>query len=160
MPVLGDEEWPDVHGVGRRDAPITDVDREALRWIKNQRTRALARGAMGTDQREAFDRLLESFVLRLKPEQVGREMDRIRAAGQDDLHFVWAGSHRIDEPHYFRIEGPVTLIEFDNTEDNANHVHCVWRDPDERLRVRHPRPAPRGPARPATDSSTRWVIAP
>ena len=50
-------------------------------------------------------------------------------AGQDDLHFVWAGSHRIDEPHYFRLEGPVTLVEFDNTEDNANHVHCVWRDP-------------------------------
>jgi Protein of unknown function (DUF3500) len=40
-----------------------------------------------------------------------------------------AGSHRIEEPHYFRIEGPVTLIEFDNTEDGANHVHCVWRDP-------------------------------
>jgi hypothetical protein len=56
-------------------------------------------------------------------------MDRIRTAGQDDLHFVWAGSHRIEEPHYFRLEGPVTLIEFDNTEDNANHVHCVWRDP-------------------------------
>ena len=46
---------------------------------------------MGTDQQEAFDQLLESFVLRLKPEQVGREMDRIRRAGQDDLHFVWAG---------------------------------------------------------------------
>ena len=40
------------------------------------------------------------------------------------------GRTAIDEPHYFRIEGPVTLIEFDNTEDNANHVHCVWRDPE------------------------------
>ena len=56
-------------------------------------------------------------------------MDRIRSAGQDGLHFVWAGSHDIAEPHYFRIEGPVTVVEFDNTEDNANHVHCVWRDP-------------------------------
>ncbi|MFD4973302.1 DUF3500 domain-containing protein [Streptomyces sp. NPDC058424] len=35
----------------------------------------------------------------------------------------------MDVPHYFRIEGPVTLIEFDNTEDDANHVHAVWRDP-------------------------------
>ena len=85
---------------------------------------------MGADQQEALDVLLEAFVLRLKPEQVGRELDRIRAAGQDDLHLVWAGSHDIARPHYFRIEGPVTLIEFDNTEDNANHVHCVWRDPE------------------------------
>lgn len=128
VPVLGDEEWPDVHGVGRRDAPITDADRQALRWVRGER-RGLSRAAMGTEQQEAFDRLLDSFVHRLKPEQVGREMDRIRLVGQDDLHFVWAGSHRIEEPHYFRIEGPVTLVEFDNTEDSANHVHCVWRDP-------------------------------
>lgn len=128
VPVLGDEEWPDVHGLGRRDAPIGDADREALRWVKNH-PRGLSRAVLGGEQRRAFDNLLESFLVRLKPEQVGREMDRIRAAGQDGLHFVWAGSHRIDEPHYFRIEGPVTLIEFDNTEDNANHIHCVWRDP-------------------------------
>ena len=37
VPVLGEQEWPDEHGVGRRDAGITDLDREALRWIKNQR---------------------------------------------------------------------------------------------------------------------------
>lgn len=128
VPVLGEEEWPDEHGVGRRDAPIDDVDREALRWVKG-RPRGLARAAMGAQQQESFDRLLHSFVHRLKPEQAGRELDRIHRAGTDGLHFVWAGSHRLDEPHYFRIEGPVTLIEFDNTEDNANHVHCVWRDP-------------------------------
>jgi len=128
VPVLGDEEWPDVHGVGRRDAPITDADREALRWVKGQ-PRGLSRARLGGAQQEGFDRLVEAFLARLKPDQVGREMDRIRAAGQDELHFVWAGSHRIQQPHYFRVEGPVTLIEFDNTEDDANHVHCVWRDP-------------------------------
>jgi hypothetical protein len=42
---------------------------------------------------------------------------------------VRAGAHRIEEPHYFRLEGPVTLIKFDNTEYNANHVHCLGRDP-------------------------------
>ena len=128
VPFLGEEEWPDVHGVGRRDAPVTDADRAALRWVRNQ-PRGLARGRMGAEQQEAFDYLLEAFVTRLKSEQVGREMDRIRAAGPDSLHFVWAGAHRIEQPHYFRLEGPVTLIEFDNTEDDANHVHCVWRDP-------------------------------
>jgi hypothetical protein len=57
-------------------------------------------------------------------------MDRIaRAGGVDDLHFAWAGGRSIDEPHYFRIQGPVTLVELDNAEDDANHVHSVWRDP-------------------------------
>ena len=57
-------------------------------------------------------------------------MDRIAAAGgAGELHFAWAGGTSIDQPHYFRIQGPVTLVEFDNAEDNANHVHSVWRDP-------------------------------
>ena len=128
VPVLGDEEWPDEHGVGRRDAPITDADRRALRWVKGQ-PRGLARSRMDTGQKAAFDELVHAFLGRLKPEHVDDERQRILAAGQDELHFVWAGSSRVDEPHYFRVEGPVTLIEFDNTEDHANHVHCVWRDP-------------------------------
>ena len=57
-------------------------------------------------------------------------MDRVAAAGGvGELYFAWAGGASIDRPHYFRIQGPVTLIEFDNAEDNANHVHSVWRDP-------------------------------
>lgn len=128
VPAIGDEEWPDIHGVGRRDAMITDADRYALRYVKGQ-PRGLARGAMNTGQAAAFDQLLESFLNNLKPDQVGREMDRIRKEGQDQLHFVWAGGHTLAEPHYFRIEGPVTVVEFDNSEDAANHVHAVWRDP-------------------------------
>lgn len=127
-PELGQEEWPDVHGIGRRDAPITDADRQALRWVRGQ-PRGLPRASMRPAQRRAFDELLDAFARRLKPEQAGRELDRIHSAGMEELHFVWAGSHSIDRPHYFRVEGPVTLIEFDNTEDDANHIHCVWRDP-------------------------------
>ncbi len=128
VPFIGDEEWPDVHGVGRRDAMITDADRHALRYIKGQ-PRGLARAAMAATQKAAFDELVESFLGNVKEGQAGREMDRIRNSGHDEMHFVWAGGHRIDLPHYFRIEGPVTVVEFDNTEDDANHVHAVWRDP-------------------------------
>jgi hypothetical protein len=128
VPAIGEEEWPDIHGVGRRDAMITDADRYALRYIKRH-PRGLSRAAMNSRQAAALDSLLEEFLANLKAEQVGREMDRIRKAGQDELHFVWAGGHSLDVPHYFRIEGPVTLVEFDNTEDDANHVHAVWRDP-------------------------------
>lgn len=128
VPLISDEEWPDVHGVGRRDAMIADADRGALRYVKS-RPRGLARRDMTTEQATALDELVAAFLSNLKPSEVGREMDRITRADRDALHFVWAGGHSAEQPHYFRVEGPVTLIEFDNTEDNANHVHAVWRNP-------------------------------
>ena len=47
----------------------------------------------------------------------------------DALHVAWAGAMKAGEPHYYRIQGPGILIEYDNTQRRANHVHAVWRDP-------------------------------
>ena len=44
-------------------------------------------------------------------------------------HFAWAGSPAPGSPHYFRIHGPAALVEYDNTQNGANHVHPVWIDP-------------------------------
>jgi hypothetical protein len=63
------------------------------------------------------------------PSMLGQEMDRIAAAGLDALHFAWAGGTEYSQGHYYRLQGPVTVIEFNNTEDEANHAHSVWRDP-------------------------------
>jgi hypothetical protein len=126
---IGDIEYPAYHGVGRRDAMITDEDRTALAYFRAH-PRGVRVGDLSATQRGHFDALLGQFVERARPALVGFEMDRIAAAGGiDELHFAWAGGTTISEPHYFRIQGPVTLIEFDNAEDNANHVHSVWRDP-------------------------------
>jgi hypothetical protein len=43
--------------------------------------------------------------------------------------FVWAGPLAPGQPHYYRIEGPRFLVEFDNRQNNANHIHSVWREP-------------------------------
>jgi hypothetical protein len=56
-------------------------------------------------------------------------MQRVRRAGIDHLHFAWAGSLKPVKGHYYRIQGPTILIEYDNTQNNANHVHAVVRDP-------------------------------
>jgi Protein of unknown function (DUF3500) len=126
---IGEVEYPDYHGVGRRDAMITDEDREALAYFRAH-PRGIRVGDLSADQRGHFDDLLAQFVERARPGLVGFEMDRIAAAGGvEELHFAWAGGTSIDHPHYFRIQGPATLVEFDNAEDNANHVHSVWRDP-------------------------------
>ncbi|MFJ9062210.1 DUF3500 domain-containing protein [Streptomyces sp. NPDC102409] len=126
---VGEVEYPAYHGVGRRDAMITDEDRRALAYFRAH-PRGFRAGDLSPAQRKHFDELLALFVERARPGLVGFEMDRIAAAGGvEDLHFAWAGGTSVEQPHYFRIQGPVTLVEFDNAEDDANHVHSVWRDP-------------------------------
>jgi hypothetical protein len=52
---------------------------------------------------------------------------RLKKAG-NNLYFAWAGVEERGGPHYYRVQGPDFLIEYDNTQNNANHVHSVWRD--------------------------------
>lgn len=151
---VGEVEYPEYHGVGRRDAMITDVDRQALAYFRAH-PRGIRVGDLGQRQRTHFDELLAHFVERTRPTLVGFEMDRIsKAGGVEELHFAWAGATSVEQPHYFRIQGGATLIEFDNAEDNANHVHSVWRDPANdfgidllmRHHLEHPHPGAKEPA--------------
>ena len=53
---------------------------------------------------------------------------KIMAAGWDKVHFAWAGGLEKGQGHYYRIQGPTFLVEYDNTQNNANHIHTAWRD--------------------------------
>ena len=64
----------------------------------------------------------------MNEEIAAERMGRIYSAGVDKLWFAWAGGTERGEKHYFRIQGPTFLIEFDNTQNEGNHVHSVWRD--------------------------------
>ena len=59
---------------------------------------------------------------------VNRVSDAVRKAGVDKIHFAWLGGSDRGQPHYYRIQGPTFLVEYDNTQNNANHIHSVWRD--------------------------------
>jgi hypothetical protein len=62
------------------------------------------------------------------PEQLAQaRMEEIRKAGTN-IFFAWAGAEQRGEPHYYRIQAPAFLIEYDNTQNHANHIHSVWRD--------------------------------
>jgi hypothetical protein len=126
---LGSVERPALHGDGRRDVLITPEDAEALRWERD-RPRGLAVADMGETARERFRELLGCYLGRVPAASRTLEEERIEAADFDRLHFAWAGAEDYEGGHYYRIEGPVTLIEFNNTEGDANHIHSVWRDPD------------------------------
>jgi hypothetical protein len=55
-------------------------------------------------------------------------MEGVRKGGIDKIHFAWLGGPDRGQPHYYRVQGPSFLIEYDNTQNNSNHIHSVWRD--------------------------------
>ena len=72
--------------------------------------------------------LISEYANRLAPDIAANTLSRIREAGIGSIHFAWAGSDERGEGHYYRLHGPTFLIEYDNTQNNANHVHSVFRD--------------------------------
>jgi Protein of unknown function (DUF3500) len=73
--------------------------------------------------------ILQLYADTLRAEVAAVAMARIKEAGIDSLHFAWAGSLEPGTPHYFRIHGPSALLEYDNTQNGANHAHSLWIDP-------------------------------
>ena len=74
--------------------------------------------------------LISLYVHRFTKLFADEMLKEIQEAGLDNLRFAWAGHTEsgIGKPHYYRIQGPTLIIEYDNTQNNANHVHTVVRD--------------------------------
>ena len=80
------------------------------------------------DQRSLALRLVEEYAQNMRAELAAEELRRVREAGIESLHFAWAGSLEPGKAHYYRLHGPTLLIEYDNTQNDANHIHSVWHD--------------------------------
>jgi len=83
---------------------------------------------MTGQQRATLMRLISVYTENLEAELAREQMAQIREAGLDAIHFAWAGATEPGRGHYYRIHGPTFVIEYDNTQNGANHVHTVWRD--------------------------------
>lgn len=105
---------------------ITRIDRKAM--IKDPG--GITYAQMNTQQREFFLDLIKIYVNRYKKTFADNMLKEIKDAGYDNLRFGWAGHRQagIGHPHYYRIVGPTIIVEYDNTQNNANHVHTVVRD--------------------------------
>ncbi len=91
--------------------------------------KGLAAAELDAAQRELLRLLLSTYLDRV-PEEVsvmGRYADE---AALDAVHFAWAGGTAFGERHYYRLQGPRLLIEWDNTQRGVNHAHAAWRDPE------------------------------
>ena len=81
-------------------------------------------------QQQQLMQLLMLYLQRYKTPYAEKMQKDIQAAGLESLRFAWAGEQQpgSGHPHYYRIQGPTIIIEYDNTQNNANHVHTVIRD--------------------------------
>ena len=114
---------------------MTDAPRDII--TGNSRTVALrdpaglAASDMTDSQREMLRELMGEYVQNMQPAIAQRQWEKIERAGFEAVHFAWAGSAERGQPHYYRVHGPTALIEYDNTQNGANHIHSVWRDPQD-----------------------------
>ncbi len=90
--------------------------------------RGLELSAMDGTARTLVEALLDRFLGALAPDLAAAQKRRVVEQELARFRFAWAGSLAPGEAHYFRVHGPVTLIEHDNTQNGANHIHSVWRD--------------------------------
>lgn len=104
----------------------TEADHRAVAYS------SVPRGVAGRDldggQRELLRALLSTYLDRV-PASVST-MPTYDEAGLDEVHLAWAGPTEPGHPHYYRVQGPRLLLEWDNTQRGANHAHSVWRDPE------------------------------
>ena len=79
-------------------------------------------------QREMLMRVVDAYVSVMAIDIAADRMAALKKAGLDKITFAWAGELERGKKHYYRVQGPTFLIEFDNTQNDGNHVHSVWRD--------------------------------
>ncbi len=105
---------------------ITAADRKAM----IEHPQGILYSDLNSLQQKMFIELLSVYIHRYTRLFALIMMKEIEATGLDKLRFAWAGAQQpgIGHPHYYRIQGPTIIIEYDNTQNNANHVHTVVRD--------------------------------
>ncbi len=112
-----------------KEAPkeiLTEASRKAA---INGQPSGLAASQMTESQRAILHNLLDQYCKNMTDQIDQVREDQIKKAA-GNIYFAWAGGEEPGQGHYYRIQSPSFLIEFDDTQDHANHIHSVWRDFD------------------------------
>jgi hypothetical protein len=123
-------EQDDLQARSDRAEAATGVDRDGHRALALAGTpKGVPAAELDAGQRELLLQLLATYVGRV-PDGVSPLHRYHDPAALDAVHLAWAGSTSAGEPHYYRLQGPRLLAEWDNTQRQVNHAHSVWRDPE------------------------------
>jgi hypothetical protein len=93
-----------------------------------QEDKGLSHGELTPEQRGLLMAVIEEYAGAQQRAVAQKRLEAVRAAGLGTVKFAWMGALERGKRHYYRIQGPTFLIEYDNTQNDANHIHAVWRD--------------------------------
>jgi len=103
---------------------LTEATRQAA--LKGHPSGLLAT-KMTAHQRELLFQLINEYVTNV-PDSVAQVREALVKKAGNNIYFAWAGVEEKGGPHYYRVQSPDFLIEYDNTQNDANHIHSVWRE--------------------------------
>lgn len=117
---------------------VAIISKEAPRDILSVNSRkadvgppvGLPAAKMTKKQTELLMALIEEYVKTMPADVSSARLEQIRHAGVEKIHFAWSGGMARGEKHYYRVQGPTFLVEYDNFQNDANHIHAVWRNYD------------------------------
>jgi hypothetical protein len=137
-------EQRSAHAVLNKDAP-DDILTGSSRQAAIQEDRGIPYGRLTEEQQGLLISLIQEYASLQPPAVAQARLARARAE-LPSVKFAWMGGLEKGQGHYYRIQGSTFLIEYDNTQNGANHIHCVWRefkgDFGEDLLAEHYRTAP------------------
>ncbi len=119
-----------------KQKPLAHLDPVAPRDIVSMNSlkaspvdpKGIAANKLTRKQADMLMAVIEEYAGNM-PEDLGSaRLEAVKKSGMDKVHFAWLGGADRGQPHYYRIQGPTFLIEYDNTQNNNNHIHSVWRD--------------------------------
>jgi hypothetical protein len=84
--------------------------------------------ALNANQKDLLVKLIDVYVGYMPADVAAERTARLKKAGVEKIGFAWAGPLEKGKKHYYRVQGPTFLIEYDNTQNDGNHIHSVWRD--------------------------------
>jgi hypothetical protein len=96
--------------------------------IKPLSPAGLSAEAMTAPQRDLLMKLIDVYVGYMQADVAAERTAKLKKAGIEKIAFAWAGETERGKKHYYRLQGPTFLVEYDNTQNDGNHIHSVWRD--------------------------------
>ncbi len=115
------------------DEAPRDIITAAQRRVERnqfQPPQGIAFDQLTADQQQMLLNLVRQFASKYRTPILEQIQTRTPIDDGKGMHFAWAGSLELDQGHYYRIQTPLFLFEYDNTQNGANHVHAVWRQFD------------------------------
>ncbi len=97
-------------------------------YVTPLETAGVPASGMTTDQQALVMETIHKYLDTLPDPIAASHLDRLQAAGFENIYFAWAGSIEAQNPYYYRLQGPTFLLEQDNSRNRGTHIHSVWRD--------------------------------